>query len=502
MNEIIIDVGFRQNRVALIENNELVEVYIEREDGKKILGNVYKGRVVNVLPGMEAAFVDIGLEKNAFLYVKDAIPKSMLFDKERDLKNISIKDVVKSGQEIIVQVVKEPFGTKGARITTHITLPGRNLVLMPFTNYIGVSRRITDEEERKRLKNLAEEKKPENMGVILRTAAEGKNAEDLKDDIKFLIKLFNKIDRERNLGFAPRNIYRDLDLVHRVVRDMFTINTNKLLINDREKYKSILELVELISPHLKSKVEYFDCSHDIFGYLGIEKQIRNALDRKVWLKSGGYIVIDETEALTSIDVNTGKYVGKTNLEDTVVKTNIEAAKEIAKQLRLRNIGGIIIIDFIDMQNQKDIQLVLNTLEDSLKKDRTKAAILGMTQLGLVEMTRKKASKRLTTKLMTKCPYCQGRGKIYSEHVVIDELRKELKRIKIHTNSEAVIVEVNTEIAKILNKDNKEILNELKNKFQIEILVNSCEDVHFNDVKIKSMGKIENMKKIFEFSLSS
>ncbi|MTI48498.1 MAG: Rne/Rng family ribonuclease [Firmicutes bacterium] len=502
MNEIIIDVGFKQDRVAILEDDDLVELYIEREDGNKILGNVYKGRVVNVLPGMEAAFVDIGFEKNAFLHIKDAIPKSMILNKDIDLKNISIKDVVKTGLELIVQVIKEPFGTKGARITTHITLPGRHLVLMPYTNYIGISRRITNENERDRLKGIMEEIKPDNIGVILRTAAEGKGMEELKDDMKFLLKLFNKIDRERNLGFAPRTIYRDLDLVHRVVRDMFTSESKRLVINDRDKYKSIVELVELISPHLQSKVEYFDNSHDIFGHYGIESQISHALERKVWLKSGGYIVIDETEALTSIDVNTGKYVGKTNLEDTVVKTNLEAARAIAKQLRLRNIGGIIIIDFIDMNNKDDDNLVLKALEESLKKDRTKAAVLGMTQLGLVEMTRKKARKRLTTKLLRECPYCSGKGKVSSEHVVINKLRTELKRIKLHTNSEAVLVEVNPELNEILHKNNRDVLKELEEKFEISILVNSTKELHFNDINIKSMGKTENMKKLMEISLSS
>lgn len=497
MNEIIMDIGFRQDRVAILEDGELVEVYIEREDGRKILGNVYKGRVINVLPGMEAAFIDIGLEKNAFLYVKDAIPKDMLLDKDIDLKSISIKNVVKPGQDLIVQVIKEPLGTKGARITTHITLPGRHLVLMPYTNYVGVSRRITDEGERERLKSIVEEIKPNNMGLILRTAAEGKGIDELKDDIKYLQKLFSKIDRERNLGFAPRTIYQDLDLVHRVVRDMFTSETRKLIVNDRQKYKSIVELVELISPHLKSRVEYFDNSHDIFSDYQIEAQVKNALERKVWLKSGGYIVIDETEALTSIDVNTGKYVGKINLEDTVVKTNIEAAKEIAKQLRLRNIGGIIIIDFIDMNSKDDEKLVLNALEDSLKKDRTKAAVLGMTQLGLVEMTRKKARKRLTTKLLKECPYCGGKGKIYSEHVVMNNLKKELKRIKLHTNAEAVIVELNDSIGELLNKNNKEILSELEDRYQLKVFVNSIEDLHFNEINIKSMGKTESMKKLLE-----
>lgn len=494
MKKIIVDIGFKENRVALLDKSDLVELYIEKEDNRKISGNVYKGRVINVLPGMEAAFVDIGLDKNAFLFVKDAMSRDVLLDNSIDFKKISIKDLVKVGQELIVQVIKEPYGTKGARITTHITLPGRHLVLMPYTNYVGVSRRITSEIERERLKTYAEEIKPENVGIILRTAAEGKDVEDLRADIKFLLKLYSKIDRERNLGFAPRTIYRDLDLVHRTVRDLFTNDFRELLVNDKETYNSILELVELISPHLLDRVKLFTESHDIFGYYGIETKINGALDKKVWLKSGGYIVIDETEALTSIDVNTGKYVGKVNLEDTVFKTNIEAAKEIAKQLRLRNIGGIIIIDFIDMNISKDEKSVLKTLEKELLKDRTKAVVLGITQLGLVEMTRKKVRSRLSSKLTKTCPCCEGSGRIYSDDFVINILRKELERIQSHTNAEAILIDVNPYNYNMLTDTNSNILGQLIKRYNIEIFVSSNDKLLTNDIKIRRMGKSEDVKK--------
>lgn len=495
MNQIVIDVGLFENRVALIENDELVELYIEKDDNKRTVGNIYKGRVVNVLPGMQAAFVDIGLEKNAFLYVKDAIPKEMLTNKKINLKDISIKDVVKSGQDIIVQVIKEPYGSKGARVTTHITLPGRHVVLMPYTNYIGISRRINDEAERDRLRQIVENIKPNNMGVILRTASKGLEEEDLKCDIKFLLKLLNKIDNERNLGFAPRIMYRDLDLIHRTVRDIFTNNIHKLIINDREKYKSIIELVEMISPHLKSRVEYFNASHDVFGYFGIEQAINKTLERKVWLKSGGYVVIDETEALTSIDVNTGKYVGTTNLEDTVLRTNIEAAKEIAKQLRLRNIGGIIIIDFIDMKNEEHEKDVLKVLDNELKKDRTKTTILGMTQLGLVEMTRKKTRSKISTKLLKGCPYCNGTGKVLSDSSVLRLIDKEIRRIKDHTNAEAAIFEVNPHIANLLNKDDNYFINRIEQEYGIIVFIKANDSVHHNEIKVKNIGKLNFIKEI-------
>lgn len=495
MNQIIIDVGLQENRVAVTEDGELAELYIEKDDNKRTVGNIYKGRVVNVLPGMQAAFVDIGLEKNAFLYVKDAIPKEMLSNRKINIKDISIKDVIKSGQDIIVQVIKEPFGNKGARVTTHITIPGRHIVLMPYTDYVGVSRRISDEKERDRLREIVESIKPSNMGLILRTASEGLDIEDFRDDIKFLLRVLNKIDSERNLGFAPRVMYKDLDLIHRTVRDLFTKNIHKLIINSREEFKSIVELVEMISPHLKSRIEYFDISHDIFGYFGIEQAINRALDRKVWLKSGGYVIIDETEALTSIDVNTGKYVGSTNLEDTVLRTNMEAAKEIAKQLRLRNIGGIIIIDFIDMNNEGNEYKVLKILENELKKDRTKSTVLGMTQLGLVEMTRKKVRSRLTTKLLMECPYCNGTGKVYSESSVLSIIDKEIKRIKLHTSAEAVVIEVNPHMEAYVKEDDYHVINRIEEEHSIKLFIRSNQAIHHNEIKVKNIGKIDFIKGI-------
>ncbi|WP_425446589.1 Rne/Rng family ribonuclease [Dethiothermospora halolimnae] len=498
MNEIIIDAGLKEDRVAVLEDGNLVELYMERKESKKILGNIYKGRVVNVLPGMQAAFVDIGLEKNAFLYIKDAIPKDQLNNKKNNLKDMSIKDVVKSGQEIIVQVVKEPLGTKGARITRHITLPGRHLVLMPYTNYVGVSRRITKEKERERLRRLVEELKPDNIGVILRTASKGKDINDLKEDITFLLGLFNKIQREKNLGKAPRIIHKDLDLIHKTIRDLFTLNTNRLVINDREKYESIIEIVDIVSPHLKSRVEYFDDSYDIFTHFGVESTIRKSLDRKVWLESGGYIIIDETEALTSIDVNTGKYVGSTNLEDTVVKTNIEATKEIAKQIRLRNIGGIIIIDFIDMDNKEDINLVIKLLEKELKKDRVKTTVLGMTQLGLVEMTRKKVRKRLTSKLLKQCPKCEGTGRIYSDYFMLNKIEREIRRIKNHTNTKEVIFTVSPFVEKMIYENDEEILKEIKNIYEIDIYIRGDKEIDYNEIGIRTIGENENIKEIINY----
>ncbi|MDF2547063.1 MAG: ribonuclease [Anaerosolibacter sp.] len=495
MNEIIVDSSLNQTRVALMENRELVEIYVEREDTKRIVGNIYKGRVTNVLPGMQAAFVDIGLDKNAFLYVKDAIPPYMTENHDISTKDISIRDVVKGGQEIIVQVIKEPIGTKGARITTHLTLPGRYLVLMPHVDYVGISRRIESEDERERLKQAVEEIRPKHIGVIARTAAEGKEQKELKEDLKFLLKLWQKIDRERHLGFAPRVIHKDLDLLQKTVRDMFSNDIERFIMNDREKYKSTLDFVELISPHLKDRVEYFQSEVDIYEHYQIETMIKNALSRKIWLKSGGYIIIDQTEALTSIDINTGKYVGSTDLDDTVVKINKEAAKEIAKQLRLRDIGGIIIVDFIDMINKDAEKEVLYILEKAVAKDRTKTNILGMTQLGLLEMTRKKVRQRIDSILQKKCPYCDGTGKVLSEYTVIHNLEKEVRRISYHTNAEAVLFEINPTVLSVLTEDNNYFISDLEKETKLKIYLKASENIHNDEIHTRSMGKLDKIQSL-------
>ena len=445
---------------------------------------------------MQAAFVDIGLEKNGFLYVKDAISQDCRYEDNQQCKEISIGDIIKKGDEVIVQVIKEPFGSKGARVTTHITLPGRYLVLMPCTDYLGVSRRISSEEERNRLKKEVEEIRPKNVGVIIRTVAENKTGEAFVDDMKFLLKLWRKIEKEKKSGFAPRIIYKDSDLVDKTIRDIFDKEIDEFVINDAEEYKSALDLVELISPHLKEKVKLYNDCIEIFKHYKIDPQIESAMARNVWLKSGGYIVIDSTEALTVIDVNTGKYVGSTNLENTVYNTNVEAAREIAKQLRLRDIGGIIIVDFIDMTKDEYIAKVLNVLEDSLEKDRTKTKVLGMTSLGLVEITRKKARQKLEVLMQKRCPCCEGTGRILNEDVILYEMEKQIRRIHEHTNAEAVIFQVHPGIEKtILN--NHHIIKELQNIYQIKIKIISQNKVDYNELTVKAMGKIDMIEKMAE-----
>lgn len=490
INEIIVDIGTGENRVALLEDKELVEIYIERPSAERIVGNIYRGKVSSVLPGMQAAFIDIGYEKNAFLYVGDAITRKEYSEEDedvfQDVKGYNIEEILRPGQELTVQVIKEPIGSKGPRVTTHITLPGRHLVLLPNADYTGVSRRIENEAEKAKLKKIAEKLKPKGMGLIVRTASEGKEEEDFTHDMNFLLKLWESIGQKEQNGPVPRCIHKDLNLVYRAVRDMFTWDVDKFVINDRQQYTKVLELVEMISPALKCRVEYFSKTYDLFEYYQIESRIAKALSRKVWLKCGGYLVIDRTEALSVIDVNTGKYVGNSNLEDTVLKTNIEAAKEIAKQLRLRDIGGIIIIDFIDMNEHEHQQMVLDALKQALKKDRTKSTVVGMTGLGLIEMTRKKVRQELSTVMNTDCPCCEGTGKILSPEAVARNAEKEIGRYFGQTIANAIQVEVHASVAEVLKTDAGGNVTRLEETFGKKIILKGSEDLGYEEIKIRDV----------------
>ncbi|MDR7463119.1 MAG: Rne/Rng family ribonuclease, partial [Armatimonadota bacterium] len=410
--EIFANVEPYETRVAVTEDGTLVNIFVER--GEPLAGNIYKGKVVNVLPGMEAAFVDIGLERNAFLHVAD-IRSQRLAGEELDesFGRGAIADRLRPGQEILVQVTKEPMGSKGARVTTYIALPAHYLVLMPTVNYVGVSRRIEAEAERKRLRQIAEAIKPEKMGVIVRTAAEGVSEKELKADVDFLLSVWNRVTERARNGRAPVLIYQDVRLIRRVVRDLLTEDVQRFVVDSPEEYGRILDLLSSFAPALKSRVVLYKGEEPIFEHFGVEKELERALRRKVWLRSGGYIVIDRTEALTVIDVNTGKYVGKTDLASTIFKTNLEAVEEIVRQIVLRDIGGIILVDFIDMENERHRKRVLQALEEAVRRDRAKIHIIDLTQLGLVEITRKRVHQDLEEVMRIPCPYCEGRGRVLS-----------------------------------------------------------------------------------------
>lgn len=479
--EIIVNVSEEETRVAVLEDKQLVEIYIERSKHQRLMGNIYKGRVENVLPGMQAAFINIGLEKNAFLYVEDAIPARM--DHPHGGAKVNISDVLKQGQELVVQIVKEPIGSKGPRVTTHITLPGRYLVLMPTVDYIGISRRIECEQERNRLKEIASRLKPQGMGVIVRTAAEGMDETEIQQDISLLIKLWQKVQNRANNGAVPNLLHSDLELVQRIMRDIFTEDVDQLIIDCPDTYQKVIELLDIIHPKLKNKARY-EHRDNIFEDYGIDVELQKALKRRVWLKCGAYLVIDQAEALTAIDVNTGKYVGSTNLEDTVHKTNLDAAVEIARQIRLRNIGGIIIIDFIDMIEEEHRRHVLKVLEEEIKKDKTKVHVLGITQLGLVEMTRKKVRPSLNESIQKPCPYCEGRGKVLSEETVGINLKNEIYQVAKRTTAETILVEANPLVAARLIGSGGAGLKEMEMHTGKTLFIRGCDHHHIEQVTIK------------------
>lgn len=499
-SEIFVDINPYQTRVVLMENGIPAEIYIEGRGKERLVGNIYKGRVQNVLSGMQAAFVDIGLEKNAFLYAGDIQVDTADFKFPDGGDGVSIapsriQDMVKTGQEILVQVIKEPVGTKGARVTTHVTLPGRSLVLMPDMDYVGVSRRIADDAERTRLRELAGRLRTEDVGLIVRTAAEGVAEEEFASDIRFLTRLWQRIrDKSRSVT-APRLVHAEEPLVFRTIRDMFTQDVDRLVINDAEFYERVQIVAGIISPEYRDRVVLHQGNPDIFDTYGLEAKIEKALARKVWLKCGGYIVIDHTEALTTIDVNTGKFVGSDNLEETITSANCEAAREIARQLRLRDISGIIIIDFIDMDELDNKIRVVETLKDELKKDRVRSNVRGITSLGLVEMTRKKSRLSLANALQTPCPYCRGDGRVLSAETVVLKARRQLLLRMASEVQEAYHIKVHPSVAALIEDNSGAEAPLLPCPRGRRVYVEAVENTHIETVVIEPVSSAADEKRI-------
>ena len=494
-NELIINVTPQETRVALLEDRALAELYIERAKDRGIVGNIYKGKVMKVLPGMQAAFVDVGLERSAFLYVSDVSGKvedyeEMGFhgdDMAIYFNPLSpIEDLLSEGQEIMVQVSKEPLGTKGTRITSHVTLPGRYLVFMPTVDHVGVSRRIKDEKERRRLREIVQTIKPPSGGFIVRTASEGAETEEIRADMEFLLRLWENVQKRRESQPAPSLIHSDLTMVLRAIRDILSPQVNRIVIDSKEEYDNIISFINTYMPKQKYEITLFENQEPIFDAYGIEVEIDKISGRKVWLKSGGYIVIDMTEALVAIDVNTGRYVGKRNLADTILKTNLEAAKEIAYQLRLRNIGGIIIIDFIDMEREGDREKVYQVLEEALKKDRQKTNIFQISELGLVEMTRKRTRENIARILSEPCPYCEGAGLIKSKTTVCYDIFRQIERTSSELGGHNILVEVNPEIAGLLYEEERASVEDLERRTRKKIVIKGKPGFHqeqFNIIEI-------------------
>jgi ribonuclease G len=484
--EIVINATKHESRIAVLDEGQVVELWVERTRHRTIVGNIYKGRVTKVLPGMQSAFVDLGLERDAFLYVSDVAEDIEDFsDEQGDDIHIDdvpqqrpeISDLLREGQEIVVQVAKDTIAGKGARITSHVTLPGRFLVYMPTVNHIGVSRRIENEEERLRLKQILESIRPDRGGFIARTAGEGREEEEFRSDLKYLTELWEQIRRRAEKATAPTAIHHDLDLVLRTIRDVLSPEFKSVWVDDVDQYQRIVEFLNQIQPNLVSRVRLFRREEPIFDEFGIEPEIGKALKSKVWLKSGGYIVINQTEALVAIDVNTGKYVGKKNLEETVFKTNLEAAKEIVRQIRLRDLGGIIVLDFIDMEDGNNRARLFETLEGEIKKDRSKTKILQISDFGLIEMTRKRVRQSLERSLTQACPYCGGSGRIKSNTTVSLEIWRELMKLRDLHEGQDVIVRVNPIIYGTLHAEGDPIFEEVERNLGIHLVFKPDDSLH-------------------------
>jgi ribonuclease G len=525
--EIVINATREETRVAVLDNRIVTELYIDRRRDLGIVGNVYKGRVAKVLPGMQAAFVDIGLERAAFLYVADVMtsmeeyapfleeeaesPSEMgeVGELGREEKidyespspesavgvesgggeppsppktvrrggNLSIEDLLQEGQEVLVQVTKEPMGTKGPRVTTYISLPGRYLVFMPTVNHVGVSRRIADASERARLRDLIFKMRKPGYGYIIRTASEGLSEEEFRSDVQFLDLVWQKILEKKEKLQAPALLHTDLDLVFRTLRDLFTHRVDRLIVDSKPEYERIREFMDAYLPGLKSRVELYDKEEPLFDAMEIEMEISKALGRKVWLKSGGYIVIDHTEALTVIDVNTGRFVGRRRLEDTILKTNLEAVKEIAYQLRLRNIGGIIIIDFIDMERERNRDKVYGALQEAMSDDRAKTRILRISDLGLVQMSRERTREDLLRVLCEPCRYCEGRGYTKSPTTVCYELFREIRKIGSAPREKKIIIGVHPDVANLLYDEERQGIEELEREIHKKIIIKADSNLH-------------------------
>lgn len=476
--EILINVTPRETRLALIENGLLQEIYLERRSRSGYVGDIFLGKVVRVMPGMEAAFVDIGLERAAFLHSADIAPIGADGLEVKDETPLDISLLLRDGQMIVVQVAKDPIGSKGARLTTHLTLPSRHLVFLPRNLHIGISQRLEDEEERSRLQALLEscveqEDMRDKGGFIIRTAAEGATEDELLEDIRFLRKLWAAVERRIGKSKDIRVLYRDLPLYLRAVRDLSTPGIEKIRVDTREAFEEITTFVQDFIPGLIDRVELYAGERPIFDLYGIDDEIHKALGRQVKLKSGGDLIIDQTEAMTTIDVNTGAYLGSKNHAETVLKTNLEAATAIARQLRIRNLGGLIILDFIDMEDAEHQRQVLRTLTKALEKDHARTSVTGISELGLVEMTRKRTRESLGQILCSPCPVCEGRGRLKTPETICYEIFREIVRVaRVYENDELLVMASQVVVDRLLDEESStladlEVLTGKTIRFEVE-----------------------------------
>ncbi len=492
---MLVSCDAHETRIAVLDDDRLTEIFLERRHQLGVVGNIYQGRVKRVLPGMQAAFVDVGLERDAFLYVSEVTDPlaNLEFDGGDDEEESaegedsadgnerpvpperSIDELLEVGQELMVQVVKDPLANKGARVTTQVTLPGRHLVLLPGEPHLGISRRIEDEDERERLRELLEPLKPNGHGLIVRTAGAQGTGEEFESDLAYLTRLWQKISKRSESVRAPTMLHRDLDLALRVVRDYLSSEFTVLWVDDEETYERIVEFVDQMQPALTGRVKLGDSS--LMERFEIDAEIEAALKTKVWLKSGGHIVIHPTEALVAIDVNTGRYVGSHNLEDTVLTTNLEAVREIVRQIRLRNLGGIIVIDLIDMMEPVHREEVFEALAAELSKDRARNKVLNISEFGLVEITRKRTRPSLERQLTQPCPYCHGIGRIKSLATIALKIRRQLLDRRGRFTEREVLLRVHPDVARALQREERQILDELEHQLDANILLQSDSQLH-------------------------
>jgi ribonuclease G len=499
-NEIVINASVGETRVGIIERNLFTELHIERKDERNVAGTVVKGRVTRVLPGMQAAFVDIGLEKAAFLYAGDyydhSIPPNGNGDAPERGRGRSrngsrqqppnIDTLLREGQEIVVQVAKEPIGSKGARITSHISIAGRHLVVTPLTPRVGVSRRIESDRERRRLRDIVSRSRPEDLGFIIRTAGDNASEADLEADIRYLTAVWSDIQKKRETASAPCDLYSELSLPLRVIRDFVNGKTKRIVIDDRGIYEQMDDFLTRFVAEPKPRLEHYQGALPIFDHFNIESPIDANLGKKIFLKSGGHLVIDQSEALTAIDVNTGRFVGKRDLEDTVLRTNLEAVKEVVYQLRFRNIGGIIIIDLIDMESAENRNKVYSALQEALKQDKARTNILKISELGLVEMTRKRTRENLVQQLCEPCANCEGRGYVLSSesmaYKILREIRKDLPRFC----GRQIAISVNPHVAEVMLARAHKACAELGRELGREIEIRGKPGIHQEQFEVTAL----------------
>lgn len=492
--DILISHDANEKQVAILEEGRLEEFYIERGDAERLFGNIYKGKVKTVIPGMGAAFVDLGTKKDGFLYVTDALKSPLDLEAEfddqppkqdrRHEKMKRIEDVLKIGQEIIVQIVKEPIGNKGPRLTTHFSIPARYLVMMPGEEKVGVSRRIEDRKERERIRQIFHSLEiPKGVGFIVRTAGEGKDAKEFTRDIRYLLRQWKKVQTTIAQKKAPAIIHQELDLVERMIRDNLMEDTDRIVIDNPEIFKKTERFVKLYLPGQNVDIQLYQDRMPLFEKYNIEKEIERTFQKNVFLKSGGYIVIEQTEGLVAIDVNTGKFTGNRNLEETVYRTNMEAAYEVARQLRLRDVGGIIIIDFIDMEWAEHRRNFFRAFRDAVRKDRAKTNILKMSELGLIEMTRQRIRPSLESAVYNTCTYCEGKGMVKSPTTMAIQTIRELRKSLGHTQGRTVNAYVHPDVSERLLHQEKRALEHLEKSTRSRIFVYPDANLHLEDVNI-------------------